>query len=253
MKIKNLVSIIIATYNSEKYLDTCLSSIIKQSYTNYELIIIDGGSTDATLDIISEYESHIYKWISEPDKGVYDAWNKAMFYVRGEWISFVGSDDVLYDNYLETYINYITLNKLAEGADFISSKIDLVDENLNFIKTVGEPWTWKLFKKSMVTWHLGSFHSRTLFESYGIFDTYFKISGDYELLLRPKDNLRSSYINKSTAMMRNGGISSKLLIRASVETYKAKIKNGVISYIEGYSLMALDYVRLKIRHMSQTK
>ena len=102
-----LLSIIIATYNAGNTLDACLTSITKQKSSEIELLIIDGGSSDKTLDIIHSYGDKIDVLISEPDKGIYDAWNKGISHATGAWIMFIGADDILVENSLSPYIQYV--------------------------------------------------------------------------------------------------------------------------------------------------
>lgn len=96
-----LISIITSTYNCTSTLNDTINSILNQSYINLEYIIIDGNSTDGTIDIIKSSEQKfqkkkiVFKWISEPDKGIYDAWNKGLDKVTGDWIVFIGGDDFL--------------------------------------------------------------------------------------------------------------------------------------------------------------
>ena len=89
------VSIITVTHNSAKYLQECIDSVVNQTYRNIEHIIIDGGSTDGTIDIIKHYDNHIAKWVSEADNGIYDAINKGMNLASGEVIGILNSDDML--------------------------------------------------------------------------------------------------------------------------------------------------------------
>ncbi len=96
---KSLISIIIVTYNADKYIKDCIESIISQIFNNIDLIIIDGGSTDQTLEIIKTYDKHISYWQSEPDKGIYEAMNKAVKFARGQWVLFLGADDRLLDGF----------------------------------------------------------------------------------------------------------------------------------------------------------
>jgi glycosyltransferase involved in cell wall biosynthesis len=90
------ISIITVTYNAASVLEATIQSVISQTFANYEYIIIDGGSTDGTLDIIQQYEKHIHYWISEPDKGLYDAMNKGLKAARGEYVWFMNAGDEIY-------------------------------------------------------------------------------------------------------------------------------------------------------------
>src|ERR1700722_12907065 len=95
---KPLVSVITVVYNGAATLETTLLSVIGQSYDRVEYIVVDGGSKDGTLDLIDRYKSHIATWVSEPDKGVYDAMNKGIRMAKGDWLFFLGSDDRFQDD-----------------------------------------------------------------------------------------------------------------------------------------------------------
>lgn len=245
MKILPLVSIIIATYNSDDFLNQAINSILVQTYPNYELIIIDGGSTDNTIKIVKSYEEKINYWISEPDRGVYDAWNKGITVAKGDWICFVGSDDVLLPTCLFSYVEYILNCNLK--LEFISSRIELVRQDLSVIQVVGEPWSWQKFKRKMVTYHLGCFHSKELFNKYGVFNSSYKVSGDYEMLLRPRETLLAGYIPNITAKMRTDGISNTQLYKAIKETYLAKATHGIMWKPKSLLLTYIDIVRIFLR------
>jgi len=247
------VTLITATYNASNYLDKCISSVFNQSYGNIEYIIIDGGSTDSTINIIKAHQHKLAYWISEPDCGIYDAWNKGISKATGTWIAFLGADDQLLPDAVRMYVEHIVDHPDCESLQFVSSQIQLIDERSNCVGTVGQPWQWELFKKSMVTWHVGMFHSSSLFRKYGVFDDTFKISGDYELLLRAGSQLVTSYMPVVTAKMRIGGVSGSNLLKASQETYRAKIKNNVLSPITGKVLMVVDYIRLLSRKVTADK
>jgi len=163
------VSIITATYNAEEFLAECIESILQQTYPNIEYLIIDGGSTDNTQAIVQQYGNKIDFFISESDKGIYDAWNKGLKAANGEWIAFVGSDDRLFPNAVELYIDHICQQSESK-LDFVTSKLQLVTKDLKIVNIVGEPWTWETFKKGMTTFHLGCFHAKHLFEVYGNFE-----------------------------------------------------------------------------------
>lgn len=104
------VTIVTAVYNGELYLEQTIKSVLDQTYDNIEYIIIDGDSTDDTLSIIKKYDEKIAYWISEPDAGIYDAWNKAISLTTGNWIAFVGADDILLPHTVQLYVDYILGN-----------------------------------------------------------------------------------------------------------------------------------------------
>jgi len=242
---KPLISIITVVYNGEKYLEDTIKSVISQTYDNVEYIIVDGGSTDGTIDIIKKYEDSIDYWISERDKGIYDAWNKGLFVSSGLWISFLGADDLYVKNAISKYFEYINGHK--ESIDYISSRVNLTDTDNKIIKIIGKKWTWKTFKKYMKIAHVGSLHNRILFQKVGLYDISYKISGDYELLLRKKQYLKTAFIEDITAFMKNGGVSNNMIKEVFLENKKAKIetgsRNSIIVTIEYYLVYLKYYVR----------
>lgn len=248
-----LVSLIIAVYNAEKHLEQCILSVLKQGYRNFEFIIIDGASTDGSIAIIEKYQQELTYWITEPDEGIYDAWNKGLDIATGDWVAFVGADDVLHPDAFQSYINHISVQPNLYDLEFVSSQIELVADDLRPIRRVGSQWEWDRFRVSMITWHVGCFHSRRLFDAYGIFDSSYKVSGDYELLLRPQRHLITSFVPSVLAYMRTGGVSHKRLYQATEETYRAKVVNKVISPFRGFILTYLDKGRIYIRGITGWK
>lgn len=239
-----VVTIVTVVFNGEKHLEKTIKSVIGQTYKNIEYIIIDGGSTDGTLDIIRKYENTIDYWVSEQDAGIYDAWNKGVSLSTGEWIAFLGADDKYMENAIMEYINY--LNALESvNPEFISSKVNIIS-NGKKLRVIGEKWTWNVFKKYMNTAHVGSLHNRSLFTKYGLFDKEYGICGDYELLLRPRKNLRAEFVNSVTANMELGGISNQNK-QVFKETLKAKVvtggRNKILCQIDMYLAIAKWKVR----------
>ena len=227
---KPFLSIITATYNSDMTLEETIMSVLNQSYTNFEYILIDGKSKDNTIDIIKKYESLFkekkinYSWISESDSGIYEAWNKGLKLAKGNWISFLGSDDIYLYDVLEKYTKNILLNK---NADFVHSKVKLIEKGkIKFI--ISDIWIWSNFKRQMKIAHVGAFHNKKYFEKYGNYDEGYKIVGDYELLLRAKSNLKTAFFNDFTAEMKDGGISNQNVLNAFREVRKAKITTAKI-------------------------
>jgi len=237
---KPLISIITATYNSQNTLDKFINSIVNQSYKNFELIIIDGASKDNTIDIIKQHSDHIIKWISEKDNGVYDAWNKGLTYAKGDWITFIGSDDELYHDALENYIDFI--NNSQEQYDLISSRIHIINDNNDIVRTLGWPWEWKKSRKVFTIAHPGALHKKDLFSKFGNFNTMFKICGDYDFLLRCGEDMKAGFMNKVTLRMALGGLSDTHAVLK--ETYKILRVTSKLNYIDAtyiYTLQSLKY------------
>jgi glycosyltransferase involved in cell wall biosynthesis len=219
-----ILSIIIATYNAEKYLANCLNSIIIQKTELVELILIDGNSTDGTLHIIKKYEDFIDYWISEEDFGIYDAWNKGIRVAKGEWIMFLGADDQLIPDAIEHYFKIIDQFKNNINLVFISSRVKMIDCNNKLIRIKGWPITYPLFFKEMTVAHPGALHSKILFQKFGEFNTNYKIAGDYEFLLRPGTSIEALHIDKVSVIMREGGASDS--VKAIKEHFKAVTSTG---------------------------
>jgi glycosyltransferase involved in cell wall biosynthesis len=236
-----LVSVITAVYNAEQYLAECLESVLNQDYPCVEHIIIDGGSRDGTLSILERYSHRIAFWKSEPDKGIYDAWNKGLKAARGEWICFLGADDELLPYAISSYM---ALAELNSNVEFLSSRIRIVYQQ-GFEKIAGEPWTWSQFARFMCAAHVGSMHRRSLFERYGIFDTSYKSAADYEFLLRARGELKAAFTPAVTATMRAGGVSASR--QALREKAKAKIVTGGRGRILTSIELAFDDMQYMVR------
>lgn len=218
-----LVSIITAVRNAEALLESTIVSMIAQTYDNVEYIIIDGASTDRSLEVIKDYEEAIDIWISEPDHGIYEAWNKGLRVARGEWIGFLGAGDVYYNCAIEKYIGRIC-EYGQSGLEYISSKNELISEDGVVMRVIGSEWRWKTFRRFMNVAHVGSLHHRTLFHKYGQFDPHYRICGDYELLLRPRASLRAGFLDQISTKMRIAGISHSS--QALREAMRAKRTSG---------------------------
>lgn len=243
-----LLSIVTVCFNSEKSIGSTIRSVLNQLPNNFEYIIIDGLSSDNTLEIIKSFDKKFekkgisYRYIYEKDKGIYDAFNKAIRLAKGSWISFLGADDCYLENAIEVYSK--TILSLQEPIDFIHSNV-LVDNN----KRIDFKWTWKKFKVRMHIAHVGSFHNVEYFKKYGSFDTDYKIAGDYELLLRAGPRLQTFWINTDTVIMGSDGISNTKVIEVYKETTKAKITNASrarwLIYMD-YYLWIFKYVTKRV-------
>ena len=212
-----LVTVVTATFNARPFIAECLESVWTQDYPNIEHIVLDGASRDGTIEVLREYDDRIAFWKSEPDKGIYDAWNKALAEARGEWICFLGADDEFLPGAVSAYM---ALAAKFPEAEYLSSQIRWVHPSGYVNPAHGRPWTWREFARRMCVAHPGSMHRFSLFGRLGVYDTTYRSAADYELLLRARDTLRTAYLPATTVMMRAGGASDSSI--ALVEAYRAK-------------------------------
>jgi len=204
MKGGQLISVVVAVYDGAQTIKRCLDSVLGQTGVTYELIVIDGGSSDGTVDILGTYEKSAVKWISEPDQGIYNAWNKALKIAAGEWICFIGSDDV--------WACSNSLSKLEKLAKFpeinlVSGRNRMINSAGQLGRSYGDAWNFREMKTKMTIAHVGTLHHRTLFEKYGLFDESYRIVGDYEFLLRSGPSIRGAYLAEEVILMGSEGIS----------------------------------------------
>lgn len=215
------ISIIIATWNAAKTLNRCLDSIVPQLTDVTELILVDGGSKDDTNTIIDSYGNKVAVHISEPDKGIYDAWNKGVSKAKGDWVMFVGADDILLPNAINRYMEAIHNTPNVNSYDYICAHNEYVDMKGNLLKIMGEEPSWNKMRRGMVAAHVASLHNRhNLFETIGGYNLTFKICADYELLMRKKNKLKYIFIPSHIAQMKVGGMSFST--KAIIETYKLR-------------------------------
>lgn len=243
-------SIITASYNSEKTISDTIASVLNLDFKDFEYIIVDGNSSDSTLEIIRSFIPKFeakgipYKFISEKDKGIYDAWNKGIQLSSGEWISFLGSDDEYLNNALNLY--FTEINK-SPNINYISSRINLTNDKKEVIAVFGKKYKWKNVIRDIDTAQVGSFHKRELFDKVGLFSTEYKIVGDLDFYIRCKDNINPSYFKNITANMQNGGVSNQVYI-ALKEALSVKLKYGYtpkyITYYKFYSSLVKCYIKI---------
>lgn len=217
-------SIVIATYNAASTLDAAIASVVGQGRDDAELLVIDGGSSDATMEIVRAYGSAISHAVSEPDKGIYDAWNKGVRAATGDYVGFVGADDILLPGALDEYARCIAKNP---GAEYVSSRVRYGEGP--GARIIGQPWSWARFRHWMTVAHVGSLHRRSMYERIGLYDDSFGITGDYEWLLRAGPQLRTAFTPAVTAQMGTGGISSGQDTKVFQETARAKARHSGLS------------------------
>ena len=213
------LSIVIATWNAAPTLERCLSSIFDQSYRSFEVLIADGASTDNTVQLIKKNEQHVAWWNSQADKGIYDAWNLAIEHARGDYVCFLGSDDALRFRH--------TLSDIFEAIgsrefDLITGRGRLISPAGSPYHEFGNPWDYNKVARRMTVCHPGMLHRRDLFDRFGKYDISYRITADYDFLLRLPDNLRTLHLDSVFADIADGGISRQQRWQMLHERYRAQ-------------------------------
>ena len=202
-----LVSIVTVVYNNSKHIREAVESVLSQDYSRIEYIVIDGGSTDGTIDIIEEYINNISVFLSEPDNGVYDALNKGIATANGVYLGILHSDDIFCD---DKVVSDAIQTLQDTGSDLCFSDLVIVDKGkvLRYVKP-------NFFRRWMLRMglhppHPTIFLKRSLFNEFGLFSTNYQIAGDFEFMIRVLygRKINWSYMNRISVKMRSGGKSN---------------------------------------------
>lgn len=258
------ISIVTVTYNSEKTIKDTLDSVLRQNYEDYELLIVDGASTDKTIEIVKEYEPLFkgkLRWISEPDNGLYDAMNKGIYYAKGEIVGLLNSDDF--------YTSDDILSNVASRFDK-KPNIDAVYGDVHYVKkddtkVLVRYYSSRLFSRGWMRYgfmpaHPSFYCKKSAYEKFKMdhttakgfartadcayYDTSYIIAADFEALLRMiyLGHLKISYIHKDFVTMRTGGTSSSGAlshVQINSDHLRALKKNGIRSNL---LLLSLRYI-----------
>jgi len=242
------VSIITACFNSIATIEHTIQSVYNQDYQDIEHIVIDGESTDGTIDIVKEYQAKLGQFISEPDKGVYDAMNKGIKLASGEIIGFLNSDDFYTDN---AVISDVVTTLKEEGVDAVYGNVTMVSKN-NVNKVVRRFSSKKFhpgkFAYGYMPAHPTFFARRELYDKQGGFKSEYKISADFELLMRfmLKDNISCKYMDRDMVTMRLGGLTSSSL-------YNYYILNKEIIKACKENQVKTNYVKVLMKYFVKAK
>jgi glycosyltransferase involved in cell wall biosynthesis len=195
------ISVVTPSYNQEKFLERTILSVINQGYPNLEYIIIDGGSTDGSIDLIKKYEKHLTYWISEKDCGQSHAINKGFKIVTGDWVAWQNSDDIFYPGTFESLANAARKNSQSS---LIIGNMNMIDEQgdvINDLKYV-TPTYESLLAEGMVLTNQAAFWRRSIHEKIGYLKEDLHYGFDYEWFLRILQYGRATHINKTWGGLR---------------------------------------------------
>lgn len=206
------ISIITVSYNSKNFIESCINSLLNQSYKNIEYIVIDGLSTDNTLKIVKKYSKYISAIISEPDQGPYNAMNKGIKIAKGEIIGFLHSDDLYSNNdVLSKVANVFRDNPSLDAcyADLIYVKQTDISKIVRYWKS--SKFIAGSFSKGWIPPHPTLFMRRSVYERFGDFNLSYSVVSDVELMMRffEINKIQTLYLNEVWVKMRLGGLSNK--------------------------------------------
>lgn len=228
------ITVITVCRNSEDTLPDTMQSVLKQSYDDYEYIIIDGGSSDGTVELIRTHEKDFagrMRWISEPDQGIYDAMNKGLRMTTGDIIGFLNADDYYQDNHV--------LQDIARAfcdhpeADAIHGDLDYINRERKVVRTWrGKEYAPGAFRKGWSPAHPTFYCKRQCFEQYGPFVPSIGSAADFELMLRftERFGIRTRHLKRSMVFMRTGGSSTngfKAIMRNTKQNRQAFLLNSL--------------------------
>lgn len=221
------VSIITVALNNSRYIEETIRSVLAQTYSDIEYIVIDGASTDGTVEIIGRYADRFASWLSEPDEGIADAFNKGLARSTGDYVLFLNSDD---------YFAVPEAVELAMHAAQASRMPEIVFGNCQIIdRETGHPvrrldfgWSPLAFRLGRMVNHPALFAHRSYFDRHGVFDTTFRIAMDFELLSRGILKSRVLHVPHLFTCMRSGGTSMQSRQRVVEEILRAMKKNALI-------------------------
>lgn len=238
-----LVSIITVVRNGENAVKQTIDSVLNQSYTNIEYIIIDGASTDRTLDIIRKFENHIAYWMSEPDKGIADAWNKGLAISSGSIIGILNAADYFDEKCVEVAVEGLNIEK----PEFSYGKTIIVDKTGRQVVFEGS-FNPKKLKRGIGFFHPGCFATRKAYEQVGIFNLVYRLAMDCDWIFRCyRSGVKFTRLD-NICYMEDGGASKQSHLIAYGE-YLQTMKNNNFSNIDIYLSMIVVGLRGLIKSL----
>lgn len=223
---KRRFSIVVAVLNGKRGISKCIESVARQSEKSVEIVVVDGGSTDGTLEEVRKASGVDIRLISEPDSGIFDAWNKGLSYISGEWTVFLGCDDVLADpDVLATA--YRVLSTLPREALIAYGRVQLVDQSGANHIVIGRPWSEqkRLMEIGVTLPHQGVFHRSEVFEEAGGFDLSWGYGSTYEFFLRVSNYRAPTFLpGPVIAKMELGGISTDPMKNGRILTEIVRVR-----------------------------
>jgi len=231
------ISVVTVCYNSAKTLERTIASVLSQDYPNLEYLIIDGGSTDGTVDIIRRYESQLAYWCSEVDKGIYDAMNKGIRLAKGEWIHLLNADDWYIErdvwsrvipHFYSLKVNYMSMVHRWESGR----------ERLYRFKFR----RWPLYYSAYLP-HPALVVHRSQYDAVGLYNTDYRMAADHDMIMRLVHRYPGNFIDIPFVVMQQGGLSEAHRGRALKEMQAITEKNGLPAFLAKF------FYHIKLRRL----
>ena len=241
------ISILMATWNCSSLLATFFRSLEEQSPGDWELLILDNCSSDGLPELVRQYQAshpdHLIRFSSQADLGIYDAWNRGIKLAEGDYLCFIGADDI-----------FVSPESLQQLLDLTSSSAELItcrnsyySSDGRFLRDWGSAWNWRRMRESMNIAHPGMLVHRDLFERIGLFDPSFKICGDYEWFLRLAPAVSSVHSQTSILKIVQAGVSHTKIEAVYAETFRAQARHLNLLWSAGCWLLNwLKYGRRRL-------
>lgn len=245
------VSIITVCYNRKETIEQSIKSVLEQDYPHIEYIVIDGASTDGTQEIIEGYSDKITKYISEPDKGMYDAINKGLAMATGDVVGLMHSDDEFYDSSVVSKIVEVFENNFDTEAVYGNGIYVSNDDEQKIVRNrIGGAYDFDKIKTGWLPLHPTVYIKKTVLEKYGNYNLDFKIASDTEFLLRYlfKHKINITYLDAYVVKMRMGGLSTSYrrafeVLREDYRIYKFHDVSGIWGVFQKKMLALMQYLK----------
>jgi len=225
-----LISVVTVVYNGDRYLEQTILSVINQTYENIEYVIVDGGSSDGTLDIIRKYEERIDYWVSEPDKGIYDAMNKGIDLSRGELINLLNADDFFEPDAIATVVSKYKDDR-SHGVIYCNNYV--LQEDLSIKYRLYPSMKYWL---GMTVYHQTMFVHEDIYKTIGKYNPNYRFAADYDFFLRAiKNNIKFIYVDRFLVNYRNTGLTS--------QNYTTSIREGKKIYKTNFGIFSINWLK----------
>ena len=247
------ISILVATWNCAPELAQFLDSLSQQSWMDWELLVLDNASQDGTADLVNAFQAGLSSdrqcvfWSSQPDQGIYDAWNRGLCLASGDYLCFVGADDIFLNSESLACVAHLT----ATRAHLITARNVYCDRQGRFLRHWGYEWRWQRMRQSMNIAHPGMLVRRELFDQVGKFDSSYHICGDYEWFLRLPAGLRAVHTTDAVLRVVQAGVSHTRISDVYKETFRAQsLHVGPVYSATCWALNWIKYLRRRLLRLA---